>query len=955
VTNVQLAADAVIGGTNGWFQIGSQGGTVGGIDGKGHVLTKVGSSTIVLKQNALSALSTAVVANGRYVLTTSNPFGSSALVILSNNAAMDTWGEGNSGWNGITLPNSLVIGPGGGQMRNSQGAWYGHANYDTYNGAITLNDTLTLLNTSTYMGNPNPTVMTHGTMVFNGVFSGPGGLSCNASNGFGGNVITLNGVNTYTGPTTVAGGGGTLAITTGQRGGGAYTVLDGSVLDVGPATGFTSVPMSSLTLGNSSGAVLSLARLTSLSTLNAPIMITNFTAFGVTTILVPGFAFTAPGQYPLIKYTNTLASGGSFLAGGAVRGLPGYISNNVANSSIDLVVPGDSPVLWVGNAGNTWDIGSTANRLYHSASTTYQQTGSVGDAVAFDDTGLLTTVNLAAPVSPALVVVTNSTKAYTFTNSNIIGTTALLKEGPGMLTLSNGANTFIGGTLISGGTVRLGSDGAVNNSSGVVTITPGGTLDLNNYNPSGITINASGAGVGGNGAIVDNYSPSAGNTRGPGTINMMGDLTVGGTNRWSMRNGAHILNCPTNGYSLIKVGPGILDFSAATVSTNLGDLIILGGTFSHRNANAGGMGSLAYKVRVGAGATLDYNTTPPPTLKTVVCSNTATIQTDSAGIIVANPIILDGGTVYFDANYNNTATYTNVISGAGGIRFNYNSQITFTAPNTYTGNTEVRTGPGAGPAAYLKLSGVGSIASSANIILDGGGLTNYAGGAILDASARTDGTLTLVSGQTLRGDTGSSVKGNVVAVSGSTIWPGGPGYIQTMAFSNSLTFQAGSICAMDVNKDVTNLDTISVTGTLTYGGSLQINRLGTNAFAAGDSFKLFNAATYAGSFASVTPAPGAGLAWDTSALATSGTLKVVSGANTTPPNITTSLSGGSLTLAWPADRLGWRLLVQTNNLAHGISLNPLDWGVVAGSANTTNVVIVPDLSKPATFYRLVYP
>jgi hypothetical protein len=86
-----------------------------------------------------------------------------------------------------------------------------------------------------------------------------------------------------------------------------------------------------------------------------------------------------------------------------------------------------------------------------------------------------------------------------------------------------------------------------------------------------------------------------------------------------------------------------------------------------------------------------------------------------------------------------------------------------------------------------------------------------------------------------------------------------------------------------------------------------------------------------------------------------GTIKVGSGISTTPTNITWSVSGGNLTLAWPADHLGWTLLVQTNNLALGISTNQADWGSVAGATATNEFVIPIDLSKETEFYRLAYP
>jgi len=62
-----------------------------------------------------------------------------------------------------------------------------------------------------------------------------------------------------------------------------------------------------------------------------------------------------------------------------------------------------------------------------------------------------------------------------------------------------------------------------------------------------------------------------------------------------------------------------------------------------------------------------------------------------------------------------------------------------------------------------------------------------------------------------------------------------------------------------------------------------------------------------------------------------------------------------LQLCWPPDHLGYRLLVQTNNLSRGISANPGDWGTVAGST-LTNLAVVPiTAEQPNEFYRLVYP
>ena len=85
------------------------------------------------------------------------------------------------------------------------------------------------------------------------------------------------------------------------------------------------------------------------------------------------------------------------------------------------------------------------------------------------------------------------------------------------------------------------------------------------------------------------------------------------------------------------------------------------------------------------------------------------------------------------------------------------------------------------------------------------------------------------------------------------------------------------------------------------------------------------------------------------------TVNVMELPNLTTPRLTNSLSNGTLTLSWPADHLGFRLLLQTNNLNLGVSPNLNDWGAVTGSTvvTTTNLSILPGYLDE--FYRLVYP
>lgn len=82
---------------------------------------------------------------------------------------------------------------------------------------------------------------------------------------------------------------------------------------------------------------------------------------------------------------------------------------------------------------------------------------------------------------------------------------------------------------------------------------------------------------------------------------------------------------------------------------------------------------------------------------------------------------------------------------------------------------------------------------------------------------------------------------------------------------------------------------------------------------------------------------------------------VISTVNTSLTNLVFSVSGTNLNLSWPTDHIGWRLLIQTNHLANGISRNTNDWGTVANSASTNQITVPMLPANPTEFFRLVYP
>ena len=75
----------------------------------------------------------------------------------------------------------------------------------------------------------------------------------------------------------------------------------------------------------------------------------------------------------------------------------------------------------------------------------------------------------------------------------------------------------------------------------------------------------------------------------------------------------------------------------------------------------------------------------------------------------------------------------------------------------------------------------------------------------------------------------------------------------------------------------------------------------------------------------------------------------------TQPLLTNSVSNGTLDLSWGLDRLGYRLLMQTNNLNLGVSGSANDWTQVPGSTATNAAAISIVTTNLNEYFRLVYP
>lgn len=317
-------------------------------------------------------------------------------------------------------------------------------------------------------------------------------------NKVGSGFLQLTGSSTYTGLTTVS--GGTLVLTPDHLGAGAVTTADGSTFGVFQKAADTTLNLGDLTIGSgTTGGTLQFDFGNQVNPTFATLATGNLLFNGSSSIKVIGKNLTT-GTFPLLQYTSYDA--GSTPVAGLGLDLPTRTTGSIAEDpgiGINLTISTTEQIKWNGGVTGDWDIDpdgggvtGTPNWLttVTNAATRYIQSLDGTDVVTFDDSATgTTTVNLTTTLAPLGLTIDNTTKDYTFTGSGkISGSVQLEKKGTGSLTLANTEpNDYLGGTLVTGGTLVLG-DGSTT-GAGIVppTINNEGTVVLNrpedhNYN-----------------------------------------------------------------------------------------------------------------------------------------------------------------------------------------------------------------------------------------------------------------------------------------------------------------------------------------------------------------------------------------------------------------------------------------------------------------------------------------
>lgn len=542
-------------------------------------------------------------------------------------------------------------------------------------------------------------------------------------------------------------------------------------------------------------------------------------------------------------------------------------------------------------------------------------------------------------------------------------------------TTGNGAEMNVGGTSggagtfaqfdLSGGTVTVGQ--TANQDVYFMPCRGTGESAVVNLTGGSLTIF--------NGTKEDNGSGYSGSWNTPDT----NVTTIGGTAFFQSLSASVKLNQKNSAanVSVLNLNGGTFQAMGFYASGNASAVVNFnGGTLmAGTNANGNFLGNVASVFDYSGGATIGDNgnaiTITQPILappgngiaaipvvtagvgyvmppQVAISDSTGTGATACAtvsggqvtGIIVTCPgrnytaptVTLVGGGYTTAATLNPPTVAANTSGGltkqGGGILF-------LPATNTYLGATLINAGT-------LSLTNSGSIAGSTNI--------NVASGAILDVSKTVTGALTLAGGQTLTG--GGVVNGSVTNLSGSILAPGGPSTAGTLTVTNGVTLAGNTLMVLNNAGSSSKL----IATNINYGGILTLNNAGPG-YAVSNSFILFAAKNFSDGFASIVPAtPGAGMAWNTNALNTSGTLSIIR--ITTPAFGPVSISGAGSSLALSGTggvAYANYYLLATTNLAMPASnwtrlfTNQFD---LNGNFNFTNPM---NTNSPQNFYRLQLP
>jgi autotransporter-associated beta strand protein len=840
------------------------------------------------------------------------------------------------------------------------------ASSTTFAGAISGNGgltkagagTLTLSGANTYNGS---TAITAGTLSLgsggSGGSMGSGNLSissgaaltvnrtgsltlANAISGAGDILLTGSGNTTLSGVNTNS---GAVRVTAGQLNLSATNALSSSI---------SALQVSNATLSLADGTV----RTSSLSTASLNATLATF-VFDISTstsdmLLLGGSATLAGNNTVNLNFLNTITSAQSWVllnaTGGGLGGTwtlgttsgsgqSGFtFSLSATSNALTLTAAtSSSTYYWKGDQDNLWGTtnGSNSNWASDSSGSPLRSSPpSSGSDVVFAATGagnLTTTLDadrtinsltisqggvqingantLTMQSTAATGILVNAASGTVMIGANLAGTsTGLTKEGASLLVLS-GNNSYGGGTVVSGGTLRIGSDAALGNSTAAVTLSGGvlqasGNFTMESSRPLMVS---------GNGAL-DTQS---------NTVTLNGTISGAG--------------------ALQKTGTGSLVLSSA--NTISGTVSPVAGTLVLANQNALSSATLAM-----AGGAVSFSSS--------VGANAFTLGGMSAASTGAGYDIqlqnTAGQAIALTAGSNNaSSTYAAALSGNGSLTKAGSGALTLSGNNTYTGITTINSGT---------LAVSGSLSATPAITINGGTLFLNSGNAVASTTtitlANAAGTaFNVTANQTIGGLRGGSSSNGTTSISASQTLvvqeSGTQSYNGTVTgdggfrFNGSGALTLGGVVSNSAGITISSGNlTLSAANTYTGGTTLAGGVLNINSATALSSGMLTITGGTLGNTSGADITLGSNTQqWngDIGYSAPGRTLNLGTGAVTLGANRTVTVQSGTLTVAGAISGIGLGItktgngtlrLQGANTFSGGISINEGSLVVSGGSA-----------------------
>ncbi|EKM3934052.1 autotransporter-associated beta strand repeat-containing protein, partial [Salmonella enterica] len=561
----------------------------------------------------------------------------------------------------------------------------------------------------------------------------------------GAGTLILNAENTYTGGTTIS--GGTL-VATNVDALGSGDVTDDATLELNTGGTFDNAISGSGQVVKSGDETLTLSGTNTYSggTLisGGTLVASNVEALGTGDVtndavleLNTGGTFdnaiSGSGQVEKSGDDVLTLSGANSYSGGTLISDGTLVASNVEalgtgdvtdNATLEMNTGGD----FINNIGGTGRVEKSGDdALTLSGSNTY-----TGGTTINDGTLIATSVDALGSGDVTNNAVLELNTGGDFIN-NIGGTGRVEKSGDETLTLS-GANSYTGGTTISGGTLVATSVDAL----GTGDVTDNATLALNaggdftnNISGSGQvvksgddTLTLSGSNTYTGGTLISGGTLVASNVEALGT----GDVTDNAV--LELNTGGDFDNAISGSGQVVKSGDETLTLSGTNSYTD--GTLISGGTLVATNLEALGTGDVTNN------ATLELNTggdftnnisgsgqvvkTGDETLTLSGANSYTGGTTISGGTLVASNVeALGSGDVTDNATLemNTGGDFDNAISGSGQVVKSGDKTLTLSGANSYTGGTTISGGTLV--ASNVEALGSGDIDNYASLQLNASG------------------------------------------------------------------------------------------------------------------------------------------------------------------------------------------------------------------------------------------